>query len=236
VVVADDEVRSSRPSSFVRSMLRRCVERSIGVYGEELLLWICAVRQSPRRPPAEHLLQQANNMMNDLKSSKATDELPVVSADDGQFALAAVIDEIAMSLPDLRPLWSQYSLQATRWYTTNAGVEFYQRLERVKEGPRNVLATYYVVLGLGFMGRFGLPGQVQYGATQTRIDVARILGVDPDRDWQAGALRPVREEAVTPIALQTPWYRSVWMGRGIALLMLLFGVAFLLTAVLRGGT
>jgi type VI secretion system protein ImpK len=216
-------------------MLRGRVERSIGVYGEELLLWICAVRQSPRRPSAEHLLQQANGLMNELKSSKATDELPVVSADDGQFAIAAIIDEIAMSLPDLRPLWSQYSLQSTRWYTTNAGVEFYQRLDRVKEGPRNVLATYYVVLGLGFLGKFGLPGQVQYGATQTRVDVARLLNVDADRDWQAGALRPVREEAVTPIALQTPWYRSLWMGRGIAILMLVLGLAFLLAALLRGG-
>jgi len=217
-------------------MLRGRVERSIGVYGEEALLWICAVRQSPRRPPAEHLLQQANNLMNELKISKATDALPVVSADDGQFAIAAIIDEIAMSLPDLRPLWSQYSLQATRWYTTNAGVEFYQRLERVKEGPRSVLATYYVVLGLGFLGRFGLPGQVQYGATQTRIDVGRILGVDPDRDWHAGALRPVREEAVTPIALQTPWYKSLWMGRGIAIFMLLLGAAFLVVALTRSGS
>jgi type VI secretion system protein ImpK len=215
-------------------MLRGLVERSIGVYGEELLLWICAVRQSPRRPAAEYLLQQANSMMNELKSSKASDELPVVSSDDGQFAIAALIDEIAMSLPDLRPLWSQYSLQATRWYTTNAGVEFYQRLERVKEGPKNVLATYYVVLGLGFLGKFGLPGSVQYGATQTRIDVARLLGVDADRDWYAGALRPVNAEAVRPVAHQVAWYRSVWMGRGIAIGMLLLGLAFLYVALTRG--
>jgi type VI secretion system protein ImpK len=210
------------------------VERSIGVYGEELLLWICAVRQSPRRPSPENLLQQANSLMNDLKSAKVSDELPVVSSDDGQFAIAALIDEIAMGFPELRPLWTQYSLQATRWHTTNAGVEFYQRLDRVKQGPRNVLATYYVVLGLGFLGRFGLPGAVGYGATQTRVDIARILGVDPDRDWHAGALRPVNEQAVTPIALQVPWYRSLWMGRGIGVLMLLFGVALLVSALTRG--
>lgn len=215
-------------------MLPGRVERSIGVYGEELLLWICAVRQSPRRPPAEHLLQQANSLMNELKSSKASDELPVVSADDGQFAIAAIIDEIAMSLPDLRPLWSQYSLQATRWYTTNAGVEFYQRLERVKEGPKSVLATYYVVLGLGFLGRFGLPGQVQYGATQTRIDVARILGVDPDRDWHAGALRPVREETVRPIDHQTPWWKSLWMGRGIGIFFVVVGLVLILVSAFGG--
>ncbi len=210
------------------------VEQSIGVYGEEVLLWICAVRQSPRRPSPEQLLHQANQMLNELKSSKASEALPVVAADDGQFAIAALIDEIAMGFPDARPLWTQYSLQATRWHTTNAGVEFYQRLDRVKQGPRNVLATYYVVLGLGFLGRFGLPGAVGYGATQIRIDIARILGVDPDRDWHAGALRPVREEAVTPIKLQVPWYRSLWMGRGIATLMTLFGLALLISALMRG--
>ncbi|MRG95878.1 DotU family type IV/VI secretion system protein [Polyangium spumosum] len=210
------------------------MERSIGVYGEELLLWICAVRQSPRRPPAEHLLQTANSLMNELKSSKASEALPVVSADDGQFAIAAIIDEIAMSLPDLRPLWSQYSLQATRWYTTNAGVEFYQRLERVKEGPKSVLATYYVVLGLGFMGKFGLPGQVQYGATQTRIDVARALGVDADRDWHAGALRPVREETVRPIDHQTPWWKSLWMSRGIGIFFVVVGLVLVLVSLLGG--
>ncbi len=210
------------------------VERSIGVYGEDLLLWICAVRQSPRRPSAEQLLQQANSLLNDLKIAKVSDALPVVSADDGQFAIAALIDEVAMGFPELRPIWTQYSLQATRWHTTNAGVEFYQRLDRVKQGPRNVLATYYVVLGLGFLGRFGLPGAIGYGATQTRMEIARILGVDPDRDWHAGALRPVREEAVTPIALQVPWYRSLWMGRGLGILMLLFGVALLLSALMRG--
>jgi type VI secretion system protein ImpK len=210
------------------------VERSIGVYGEEVLLWICAVRQSPRRPPAEHLLRQANNLLNDLKSAKATDELPVVSADDGQFAIAALIDEIAMSLPDLRPVWSQYALQATRWYTNNAGVEFYQRLERVKEGPKSVLATYYVVLGLGFLGRFGLPGAIQYGATQARTEIGRILGVDPDRDWYAGALRPVREAAINPISVQGPWWRSLWMGRGLAIALLIGAVITLLIMLLSG--
>jgi type VI secretion system protein ImpK len=213
------------------------VERSIGVYGEEALLWICAVRQSPRRPPAEHLLHRANLLLNDLKNAKASDELPVVSADDGQFAIAALMDEIAMSLPDLRPLWSQHALQATRWYTNNAGVEFYQRLERVKEGPKSVLATYYVVLGLGFLGRFGLPGAVQYGATQTRVELARILGVDPDRDWFAGALRPVREAAVTPIHLQVPWWKSLWMGRGLAIALLVSAaIALILLLTGEGGS
>jgi type VI secretion system protein ImpK len=210
------------------------VERSIGIYGEDVLLWVCALRQSQQRPPAEYLLQQANQLMNELKSSKATEDLPVVLADDGQFAIAALIDEVAMSMPDLRPMWSQYALQATRWNTNNAGVEFYQRLERVKVGPKSVLATYYVVLGLGFLGRFGLPGAVQYSVTKMRTELARILGVDPDRDWFAGALRPVREVAVNPISFQGPWWRSIWTGRGLAIALLLLGVLALVIAIRSG--
>ena len=57
-----------------------------------------------------------------LSFKNAAQELPVVSADDGMFAIAALLDEIAMSLPDLRPLWATSPLQGTRWATNNAGV------------------------------------------------------------------------------------------------------------------
>src|SRR6185436_3701515 len=100
----------------------------IGVFGEEVLLWLCMLRQSPRRPPADHVHRQANFLLDELKQSKVAMELPVVSVDDGMFAIAALIDEVAMTLPDLRPVWAAAPLQATRWMTNNAGVEVFDRL------------------------------------------------------------------------------------------------------------
>src|SRR5262249_15624919 len=97
-----------------------------------MLLWMCCLRQSPRRPPADHVHRQANLLLDELKASQAAQALPVQSVDDGMFAIAAILDEWAMNLPDLRPLWSNHPLQATRWLTNNAGVEFFQRLERVR--------------------------------------------------------------------------------------------------------
>src|SRR5271170_3746347 len=123
-----------------------------------MLLWLCVLRQSPRRPPAEHVHRQANLLLDELKGSKVALELPVQSVDDGMFVVAALLDEIAMNLPDLRPLWASRPLQATRWMTNNAGAEVFTRLDRVRQGPRTVLATYLVVLGVGFAGRYGLPG------------------------------------------------------------------------------
>ena len=67
------------------------MEQTIGVFGEEMLLWMCVLRQSPRRPPPEHVHRQANLLLDELKASKAAQELPVQSVDDGMFAIAALL-------------------------------------------------------------------------------------------------------------------------------------------------
>jgi type VI secretion system protein ImpK len=208
------------------------VEQSIGVFGEEMILWICMLRQSPQRPPPEHVHRQALFLLDELKASKAAQELPVQSADDGMFAIAALLDEVAMGLPDLYPLWSSHPLQAVRWMTNNAGEEVFVRLQRVRQGPRSVLATYMVVFGVGFMGRFGLPGAIQYGLVQVRREVSLQLGVDPDRDWKGGVLRaPPQELEPSELLPKEPFYKSVLMGRLLAVLLLLAGLATLYLVV-----
>ena len=204
------------------------MEQIIGVFGEEMLLWMCVLRQSPRRPPADHVHRQANFLLDEIKASPVAQELPVQSVDDGMFAIAAIFDEWAMSLPDLRPLWSNHPLQATRWLTNNAGVEFFQRLERVRTGPKTILATYVTILGLGFLGRYGLPGVLREQLYVLRRDLGLDIGVDPDRDWNGGVLKPVRADA-GPSALlpKEPWHKSIWVGRGLALFTVLAGVGTL---------
>jgi type VI secretion system protein ImpK len=202
------------------------VERSIGVFGEEMLLWLCALRQSPRRPPAEHVHRQANLLLDELKGSKAAQELPVQTVDDGMFAIAALLDEFAMALPDLRQVWASHPLQATRWLTHNAGVELFTRLERVRQGPKNVLATYAVVIGMGFQGKYGLPGADKYQIVQLRKDLGLQLGVDLDRDWSGGVLKSSKLDPDAPIGPKEPWFKSLWFGRGIAITL---AVAALIT-------
>ena len=140
-------------------------------------------------------------------------------------AIAALLDEVAVGLPDLYPLWSQHPLQSIRWMTNNAGEEVFQRMTRVLEGPRNIQATYMVVFGDGFMGRFGLPGAISYGLVQVRRELALRLGVDPDRDWVGGILRaPPGEVGPAEHLPKEPFYKSLWMGRILAGLLLLSGL------------
>ncbi|AUX47664.1 hypothetical protein SOCE26_091860 [Sorangium cellulosum] len=204
------------------------METSIGVFGEEMLLWLCMLRQSPRRPPADHVLRQANLLLEELKQSKLSRELPIAAVDDGMFAIAAFADELAMSLPDLWPVWAQRPLQAARWMTNNAGVEFFERLERVRKGPQVVMATYACVLGLGFRGRYGLPGQNIDELLRIRRDLSLKLGVDPDRDWKGGVLRPVRVEGVAVQHLPNlPLWQSALVGRVVAAVVALAGAGAL---------
>lgn len=199
-----------------------------------MLLWICMLRQAQRRPPADHVHRQANFLLDELMNSALAQGLPVVSVQDGMFAIAALLDEIAMSMPDLRPLWSQSPLQATRWSTNNAGVEVFDRLQRVRTGPKSVLATYVAVLGIGFQGRFGLPGQDRYALAQLRRQLAIELGVDADRDWKAGVLKPARQDAGPSSLLpREPWYKRLWFGRALAI-VLLAGSLSVIAAVLLG--
>ena len=207
------------------------MEQTIGVFGEQLLLWVCLLRQSPQRPPPEHVHRQANLLLDELKGSKEAQALPVQSVDDGMFAIAALLDEYAMSLPDLRQLWATHPIQATRWMTNNAGVELFQRLERVRQGPKTIFATYITVLGLGFQGKYGLPGADRYALAQLRRELQIAAGLDTDRDWSAGVLKATRKDVAAEHAPKEPWWRSVWMGRGLAVVVLL-GAIVSLTLVL----
>lgn len=206
--------------------------QSIGVFGEELILWLLVMRQSPRRPPPDHIYRQVNVLLDELRQSPVAQLLPVVSAEDGMFAIAALIDEVLMTLPDVRPWWSQNMLQARRFNTNNAGVELFQRLERVRQGPKNVLATYVVVLGCGFLGQYGLPGRDPYLLNQLRAQLARELGVDADRDLMGGALKFYRYDTLPAEFLpKEPLLKSVWTGRLLAVILLFIGGGVLGTAL-----
>lgn len=206
------------------------MEQSIGVFGKDVLLWACALAQSPTRPQPHLVHQHANYLLDELKRSPAAHALPVRAVDNGMFVIAAYIDELAMMLPDLRPTWSQAPLQAHRFNTNNAGVEVYERLREVRQGERSVLATYAVCLGLGFQGCYGLPGADRYALSQLRRDLAIQLGVDPDRDWKGGVLTAVRPEDVARLdRFKLPWYRSVWFGRALGLSLLLSALLALLS-------
>lgn len=97
--------------------------------------------------------------------------------DDARFALVAWVDETMMNAPWVhRGEWQRSLLQTELYATTNAGEEFFERLNRLAPSQNNIREVYYMCLCLGFMGRYCHPGdEIMLG--QLRLsNIAALLG------------------------------------------------------------
>ena len=72
-----------------------------------------------------------------------------------------------------------------------------------------------------------------YALAQLRRDLAVELGVDPDRDWNGGVLREISAAEIEALdAFKVPWFRSLWAGRAIAIVLTLTATITLLAILL----
>jgi len=82
--------------------------------------------------------------------------------DTAKFAVVAFIDEIILlSDWEHRHHWAHELLQKSHFGTSNAGEEFFRRLDGLSSfdpGERDVREVYVYCLALGFVGKFYRPG------------------------------------------------------------------------------
>lgn len=77
----------------------------------------------------------------------------------GRFAICAWIDEALLNSNwQYKQQWQREQLQRLYYQTTEAGEEFFERLNALGLHQREVREVYYLCLALGFMGRFHQPG------------------------------------------------------------------------------
>ena len=75
--------------------------------------------------------------------------------DMAKFAVCAWIDEsVLCSQWKEKERWEHEQLQRTFYDTTNAGEEFFERMERIPPDNRQLLEVYGACLYLGFSGRY----------------------------------------------------------------------------------
>jgi len=75
--------------------------------------------------------------------------------DAARFALCAWVDEaILNSSWSQRNQWQREQLQRLYYQTTDAGEEFFERLNTLSFQQRDVREVYYLCLAMGFMGRY----------------------------------------------------------------------------------
>jgi type VI secretion system protein ImpK len=82
-------------------------------------------------------------------------QVPREDFDMARFAVCAWVDEVLLSSAwEQKHLWLREQLQRVYFGTTDAGEEFFQRLNGLGLQQREVREVYYLCLALGFTGRF----------------------------------------------------------------------------------
>ena len=112
--------------------------------------------------------------------------MPLARADAGAWAVAALLDDLALNTPwGGASAWPRQPLVSTLYGDVDAGTRFFDRLEELERHPnrdRDMLELYYFCLALGFRGKYRVPGRAgARSLAAVRTAAARLL-----RDPEAG--------------------------------------------------
>ena len=122
--------------------------------------FILYARRLTRQAKDQNASEVALELGRLLHESKALAEEHGISEDvfmDARFPVVAYVDELLLCLDwPGKTDWQVHPLQRKYFGTTNAGSEFYDRLNELKKfGPdRDVREVYALCLGLGFRGKY----------------------------------------------------------------------------------
>lgn len=95
--------------------------------------------------------------------------------DLARFAVCAWVDEALLNSPwEERNRWLKDQLQRCFYNTTDAGEEFFDRLNALGLHQREVREVYYLCLAIGFTGRFCHPGD-EYQLEQVKTSNLKLL-------------------------------------------------------------
>lgn len=181
------------------------------------------VSETAGRP--EQLHRHMKAFIDDLMKRAAAAGFDQADTQDMAYAVVALADEVALSLPDpVRDYWMAHLLQFQYFKENQAGEGFFDRLKQVRGDPNrhSVLLVYYLVLSLGFQGKHGVRGgELELMALQE--DLAKELGRSLPRGFEEDVLS---EHAERPHEASVAGSQSKWLialaGGGVALAIVLF--------------
>jgi len=112
-----------------------------------------------KRPPYEQVKADVSRLLSQSENFLKKGLFSQEDYDLARFAICAWVDEAILNSPwDHKGLWQREQLQRLYYHTTEAGEEFFERLNALGFHQREVREVYYLCLALGFMGRYCHPG------------------------------------------------------------------------------
>ncbi|MFH1138313.1 MAG: DotU family type IV/VI secretion system protein [Pseudomonadota bacterium] len=173
------------------------------------LLWARSVNS--RQPSLEEVRSKIKGLLDDQLETVNREGYSVENYKQTRFAMLAWLDELIMNSTWVnREEWQKKLLQTEFYRTTNAGEEFFERLEALHFEQKEVREIFLLCLCLGFKGRYcwdddkpkleEIIRQNYLLAPEPRIDV-RDLGLEklfpaglPGTEETAGPSRKPRDQ------------------------------------------
>ena len=128
-----------------------------------------------RQPPYDRVKADIQRL---LSQSEAVLKRGLVNDEDyrqAHFAICAWVDEAILNSPwNEKAKWMREQLQRLHYQTTDAGEEFFERLNRLGPQQMGVREVYYLCLAMGFTGRYCNPGD-EFLLEQLKTSNLRLL-------------------------------------------------------------
>lgn len=108
------------------------------------------------QPAFEQIRTDIERLMSEGRDSIRYGEIPEGDYNMARFAICAWIDEAIMNSQwNEKIRWQREPLQRLYYQTTNAGEQFFDRLNAIGAHQNDVREVFYLCLAMGFMGRYG---------------------------------------------------------------------------------
>jgi len=107
----------------------------------------------------EQVQADVQRLLAETESAMRGGGIDVEEYDEARFAVCAWVDEALLSSTwSGRTEWQKNSLQRKYFHTSDAGQEFFERLNRLGMQQRDAREIYYLCLAMGFKGRYHQDG------------------------------------------------------------------------------
>jgi type VI secretion system protein ImpK len=209
---------------------------SLARAASDFFAYVLLFQQSPdgSRPSPSGFRQQVSGLLDAFAKAPAASKVPPGDLDEARFALVAWTDEVANSSGwSGRAEWEREPLQLQLFGTRRAGVEFFERLKKLRPEQAAALEVYFYCLALGFQGDYaGREGDRMQVVSRTQEKLRRI----------GRSLELAREKKLLPQAYDVRielegrragriWRRLLLLAGALAVL---FGALWIALTILAG--
>ena len=106
-----------------------------------------------------HVQTDVQRLLSETESAMRSGGVDTEEYNEARFAVCAWVDEALLSSAWVgKTEWQRDSLQRKYFQTSDAGQEFFERLNRLGQHQRDAREIYYLCLAMGFKGRYHQEG------------------------------------------------------------------------------